>query len=406
MIPSMLNHHRKFFCALFLLLSPTLSSSATLPSSAATDLCVPTASWIDPSSKDATPVAIPALMTDLAQRKVVLLGESHDNFEHHRWQLQTMAALYARRPDMVLGFEMFPRRVQPALERWVAGELSEAEFLRDSDWSEVWNFDPALYMPIFHFARMNRIPMLALNIDRELSMTAVESGWSNIPPDKREGVTEPAPASPDYLAFLSDVFQAHGPPADEGEETQDFDYDNPNFRRFVSGQLVWDRAMADAIQTRAGKPDAPLVVAIMGMGHIMNRYGVPHQLLDLGIDDVAVLLPWDHERDCAELNPTLADSVFGVEEFSEPEVYKPRLGVMLDTSERGVRVDEVQPGSIAEIADIRKEDLIIEIAGQPAQESAQISDVVRAQAPGTWLPLKIKRGEKEIEIVAKFPVRK
>ena len=58
-----------------------------------------------------------------AKRSVVLLGEMHDNPEHHRWQLQTLAALHAVRPDMVIGFEMFPRRVQKALDQWVAGEL-------------------------------------------------------------------------------------------------------------------------------------------------------------------------------------------------------------------------------------------------------------------------------------------
>ena len=68
---------------------------------------------------------------------------------------------------MVIGFEMFPRRVQPALDRWVAGELTEAEFLQQAEWGKVWSMPAELYLPLFHFARMNRIPMLALNIDAE-----------------------------------------------------------------------------------------------------------------------------------------------------------------------------------------------------------------------------------------------
>ena len=70
------------------------------------------------------------LLAAMAQRAVVLLGEQHDDMDHHRWQLQTLAALHAQRPHLVIGFEMFPRRVQPALDRWVAGELTEAEFLQ------------------------------------------------------------------------------------------------------------------------------------------------------------------------------------------------------------------------------------------------------------------------------------
>jgi S1-C subfamily serine protease len=37
-----------------------------------------------------------------------------------------------------------------------------------------------------------------------------------------------------------------------------------------------------------------------------------------------------------------------------------------------------------------------------------VSDLVEAvqrQAPGTWLPLKVRRGAETIELVAKFPAR-
>jgi hypothetical protein len=37
--------------------------------------------------------------------------------------LQTLAALHVQRPKIVIGFEMFPRRLQPILDQWVAGAL-------------------------------------------------------------------------------------------------------------------------------------------------------------------------------------------------------------------------------------------------------------------------------------------
>ena len=63
----------------------------------------------------------------------MLLGEYHDRPDDHRWQLQTVAALAAEHPAVVLGFEMFPRRAQPVLDRWVAGELDERALLRETD---------------------------------------------------------------------------------------------------------------------------------------------------------------------------------------------------------------------------------------------------------------------------------
>ena len=77
---------------------------------------------------------VATLVAAMAQRDVLLLGEQHDDADHHRWQVQMLAALHAQRPAMVIGFEMFPRRVQPVLERWVAGELSERDFLQQVEW--------------------------------------------------------------------------------------------------------------------------------------------------------------------------------------------------------------------------------------------------------------------------------
>lgn len=77
-----------------------------------------------------------------ATAPVVLLGEIHDNPEHHRWQSGVTAGLLGQRRNLVLGFEAFPRHVQPVLDRWVSGELTEAAFLREVDWWRNWGFDP------------------------------------------------------------------------------------------------------------------------------------------------------------------------------------------------------------------------------------------------------------------------
>ena len=70
--------------------------------------CAPSASWSIPGGGK---LAESAVIAQAAKQSVVLLGEMHDNPDHHRWQLQTLAALHAVRPGMVIGFEMFPRRV-------------------------------------------------------------------------------------------------------------------------------------------------------------------------------------------------------------------------------------------------------------------------------------------------------
>jgi hypothetical protein len=46
--------------------------------------------------------------------------------------------------------------------------------------------------------------------------------------------------------------------------------------------------------------------------------------------------------------------------------------------------------------------LIIEAAGLPVKQLNDIVEIVKRQAPGTWLPLKLKRGSDTMESVAKF----
>jgi uncharacterized iron-regulated protein len=272
------------------------------PPPAAAQNCVPVGRW----ATAAGPVAVPDLFRRLAEAGVVLLGETHDEAAQHRWEAQTLAGLHAYRPDFVIGVEMLPRRAQAALDRWVAGAASEAQFLAESRWTKVWGFDFALYRPVFEFARMNRVPMLALNVERSLVARVAREGWAATGPGDREGVSTPAPALPAYVDRLVEVYRAH-----DGAGSGPIDRSDPKFRRFIDAQLVWDRAMAEAI-VAARRAGAPLVAGLMGRGHVEGRLGVPYQLAMLG-ERAEILLPWPADRDCRELTPGLADAVFGLE---------------------------------------------------------------------------------------------
>ncbi|MBA4142196.1 MAG: ChaN family lipoprotein [Nitrosospira sp.] len=362
--------------------------------------CAPVGSWLAPGAGRKYGAEVIARG---ARQSVVLLGEAHDNTEHHRWQLQTLAALHTARPDMVIGFEMFPRRVQSALDQWVAGELTESQFLSASDWNTVWGADPHLYLPLFHFARMNRVPMIALNIDTGLRRTVAAKGLSGVPENEREGVTLPAAPSAAYLGYLLPIYGQH---PREGRKKGEVNRDDPDFLRFVEGQQLWDRAMAQAIHSALERPGRPLVVGIMGSGHIKHGYGVPHQLKDLGITDVGTLLPWNTGMACDQISEGIADAIFGIASLSgaSHEPPRQRLGIRFEMAQDGgARVLQVEKGSIAEQAGVRDADVISEAAGMAIKRNEDIVTIVKRQAPGTWLPLKVKRGSDVTEIIAKFP---
>jgi uncharacterized iron-regulated protein len=243
------------------------------------------------------------LMAEMARKRVVLLGETHDRFDIHRWQLHVCAGLLVHRSDIAVGFEMFPRRCQPALDRWVAGELNVAQFLEESEWETVWRFDPELYLPLFHFCRQFRVPMLALNCERSLVTRVGKEGWHVIPEGERDGLTPAVPASLAHRQYLFDITggdRSDRPIAGAAD---------PGFDRFVRAQQTWDRAFACNIAKALEAGVAGQIIGIIGRGHMEYGHGTPFQLAQLGVDDTAILLPSDE----AVVGPdrrTIGDAMF------------------------------------------------------------------------------------------------
>jgi uncharacterized iron-regulated protein len=381
-------------CLILIAAALSLGSPVELPGARAAEarVCVPVGAWFIPGSEEKQE----DVLKTLAKRDVLLLGESHDEVEHHRWQLHTIAALFGYRPDMVLGFEMFPRSVQPVLDRWTKGELDEATFLREVDWQQSWGLDPALYMPLFHFARMHRLPMLALNIDREISRRIAQRGLAALG-SEREGVGDPTPASSSYRDRLFELFKTH--PAERAEPNADTEL----FSHFVEAQIFWDRAMAEAIAGALRNGRRPLVVGIMGSGHVEYGDGVVHQLAALHVSNVATALPWNSGTDCSRPDPKIANVLFGLAPPAAMSAPPPRLGVVVGPAESGVKIEQVVTQSVAEAASLQAGDVIETAAGVSVRRPADLIAIVKRQAPGTWLPLAVRRGEATLEMVARFP---
>jgi uncharacterized iron-regulated protein len=221
---------------------------------------------------------------------------------------------------MAVGFEMFPRRIQPVLDAWVAGEMDAAAFVEKSEWETVWGFDPAIYFPLFHFCRQQNVRMLALNCHRPLVTRVGKDGWDAIPEDERDGLTPSKPATPKHRQYLFDItgsFAGAGGPPRVATSAMD-----PAFDRFVRAQQTWDRAfacnIASALAHAKEQNDQPLVIGIIGRGHLEYGYGTPYQLRDLGIDDVAVLLPTDQAEHKAAKLPGIADAIFRLDIVEPP----------------------------------------------------------------------------------------
>lgn len=264
--------------------------------------------WLDLRSGESR--AHQSIMREMAQKRVVLLGEQHDRHDIHRWQVNVSASLLALRDELAVGFEMFPRRIQPVLDEWVAGKLEAEQFLEKAEWGKVWGFDADLYWPLFHFCREFRVKMLALNCRRDLVTRVGKEGWEAIVEEDRDGLTPARPASLAHREHLLRLTNG-GPPVMQGKSA-----DAPEFDRFVRAQQTWDRAFACNIAAYLNEKPEALVVGIIGRGHMEYGFGTPDQLDDLGINQVGVLLTEDVGDAASTLKvaeiPAIADAVFGL----------------------------------------------------------------------------------------------
>ncbi|MCM8611092.1 hypothetical protein [Accumulibacter sp.] len=69
----------------------------------------------------------------------------------------------------------------------------------------------------------------------------------------------------------------------------------------------------------------------------------------------------------------------------------------------GVRVQAVTAGSLAGKSGLMAGDRLLEVAGCPAGQAVAVIAPVRAVAPGTWLPLRVGRGDRMHDIVVRLP---
>ncbi|MCW9045755.1 MAG: ChaN family lipoprotein [Alphaproteobacteria bacterium] len=380
-----------------------LSACVTTPPPKQADLACPApGQWLDISSGKV--VSGSQATRALSTAQIVLLGETHTRAEQHQWQLHTLAGLYGKNSALGVGFEMFPRSSQGALDQWVAGEVDRASFLEKSKWGEVWQYNSDLYAPLLDFVRQNKITSHGINVDRTLIKAVSENGWQAVPTEKREGVSDPAPAIEGYKALLFSVYQEHL--THRGKDSKTATQKDEGFLRFVQSQLTWDRAMAEKLAEMVRSPDIDQAVGIIGSGHLANGYGVSHQLEDLGITNTAIAIPMDKANECQTIGPGFADLVFVTEPMVKAEeAWKPMLGVLLELSKSGVRAVKVLDGSVGQKAGLKEGDIFKSIAGTSVSQVKEAITIVRRQAPGTWLPLVMERKGETLPFIAKFPIK-
>jgi uncharacterized iron-regulated protein len=316
------------------------------------------------------------LVADLADRRVVFVGETHDRYEHHLNQLAIIRGLHRQNPRLAIGLEFFQQPFQGVLDRYLAGELDEAGLLRESEYFTRWRYDYRLYRPILQFAREQGLPLIALNVPRELTERVSRAGLEGLTPAERAGV----PAGMDrgdatYQDRLRGVFKQH-----PGAERR-------NFQHFLDAQVLWDEGMAErAARFLREHPEQRLVV-LAGAGHMLFRQGIPDRLQRrLPAARSAVILQ------AGEMTPEpgLADYLLYPQPVALPK--GGLLGVLLDDTQAGaVKIKGFADASPARQAGLQEGDQIRRIGAIAITHYPDVRIALLDGRPGDQVPVEVLR---------------
>ncbi len=215
--------------------------------------------------------SIEAVIGDLAGRDVVFLGETHLDHETHRLELELIQQLFEQNRELgrplVVSMEMFSRDVQGVVDQYLAGEITESEFLENSNpWG---NYDTG-YRAIVEWAKDAGVPVVAANVPSAVwRKAAFGGGLEALSKEERATIaTELLPGTVRYWQRYDRTVRGHGhAPASGAPED-----------RVEKVQSLWDNTMAESIDRAVKANPQAVVVHLNGGFHSLERDGTVHQL--------------------------------------------------------------------------------------------------------------------------------
>ena len=112
----------------------------------------------------------------LQKYDVVFFGEFHDQGEIHAAEAELLQAMHKLQGDkLALSMEMFEADNQEKLDKFLAGDLSEEDFLATS---RPWPRYKTDYAPLVNFAKEQKMPVLAANVPRFLAAHVAKNNGS------------------------------------------------------------------------------------------------------------------------------------------------------------------------------------------------------------------------------------
>lgn len=337
-----------------------------------------------------TLLTLEQMIAGISGDRLIYIGETHDNPASHRLQIDIIQALHANAKNhLAIGMEMFHTGQQPVLDAWSQGQLSEKEFIQQSNWYETWRIDYAYYRELLNLIRELKLPIVALNISKQDKMAAMSSNTAL-----------PTQIDPYYRKTLLAYFNGHS-------------HGSANPDSFIQIQSLWDDTMAQSIVHFLQQPNHlnDQMIVLAGDNHIRHGYGIPRRVFQQLPYGYTLIGNKDLEIDASKkenfMDVTLPEVPLPSYHYLAYTRYeagpqRQQLGILLEITTGGVKIKEVVSGSIAEQYHLQANDIITAIDNTTVSTPFDIIYVVGQQKQGDTLTIMVQRDGVVLEQLVQF----
>lgn len=212
------------------------------------------------------------MVARLSLAKVIFVGEQHDDPATHAAEVELLDAIGRSGRPVILSLEMFERDVQGALDDYLAGRVTEEQFLARS---RPWPRYATDYRGLVELAKKRGWRVLAANVPRPMASAVGRAGLAVLDtlsvPGRAHAAAELSCPNDDYRArFLAETrsHSAGSGPAPQPGDT----LPTALAERFYLAQCVKDETMAESIV--AALRSAPRnAIAVHYNGSFHSDYG-------------------------------------------------------------------------------------------------------------------------------------
>jgi membrane-associated protease RseP (regulator of RpoE activity) len=236
-----------------------------------------------------------------------------------------------------------------------------------------------LYKPIVDYLKQRHIPLVALNIQGDITHQVAREGIYGLPDAEKKQLPSAMNFSNEaYRKDLREVFFMHN----HQDDLRDFNY-------FFQAQLLWDEAMAESAYGYLTNHPGFKMVILAGNGHVRHRYGIPERLYRRNHEPYVVVVQDEEIEDGVGNYVLLTTKLDGKA--------SPKLGVTVEEKDRHLVITGVDRNTPAQKAGFKTGDIIQKFGERPIESLADLRLNLFFSKSDSTVKIRIKRADKIID---------